>query len=175
MAATQKRTDLMANPLVRLAVYAALAVALSVVHVVFLRLIAVSSVTPDLLLILTVWIALVEGQFAGMFFGFSSGLLFDAVSSAVLGTNALAKTIAAFVAGFFFKEGFTGRQIASSVRFLLIVGFSGLIHNLIYFFFYVRPMEISFWMFFVKYGLATTLYTTVIAVFPMLVANRRSE
>ena len=86
--------------------YVVIAMVLSVIHVVFLRFVSVVSVTPDLLLILTVWIALVEGQFVGMIAGFASGLLFDAVSADVLGSNALAKTIAGFVAGYFYREGF---------------------------------------------------------------------
>lgn len=174
MAVYFDRSQFTTNPALRFVAYGVIAMVLSVVHVVFLRFVSVSSVTPDLLLILTVWIALSEGQFVGLFAGFLSGLLFDAVSADVLGTNALAKTFAGFAAGYFFKEGFA-MQTIGSYRFLLIVSFCAFVHNLIYFFFYVRPMQISFGEHFLIYGIATTLYTTVAAVFPMLVVNRKKD
>jgi len=168
------RSQFVSNPALRFVSYAVIALILSIVHIVFLRFLAVSSVTPDLLLILTVWIALAEGQFVGMFAGFLCGLLFDVVSADVPGSNALSKTIAGFVAGYFYREGFA-MQTIGSYRFLLLVALSGSVHNLLYFFFYVKPMQISFPMFFLKYGVATTLYTTVAAAFPMLIVNRRKE
>lgn len=168
------RSMFQTNPPLRFIAYAVVAMMLSVIHVVFLRFVAVSSVTPDLLLILTVYIALVEGQFVGMFAGFASGILYDVVSTDVLGSNALAKTAAAFIAGYFFKEGFA-MQTIGSYRFLLIVTLCGGVHNLLYFFFYVKPLQISFPVFFLTYGVASTLYTTVAAVFPMLIVNRSKE
>ncbi len=168
------RSQFVSNPALRFVAYGVVALILSIVHIVFLRFLAVSSVTPDLLLILTVWIAIAEGQFVGMFAGFLSGMLFDVVSADVPGSNALAKTIAGFVAGYFYREGFA-MQTIGSYRFLLLVALSGSVHNLLYFFFYVKPMQISFPMFFLKYGVATTLYTTVAAAFPMLIVNRRKE
>jgi rod shape-determining protein MreD len=168
------KQDMLARPALRYLLYAVIGMVLSVVHLVFLRFIAVESVTPDLLLILIVWIALIEGQFIGLVAGFGFGLFFDAVSQDVLGTNALAKTIVGFLAGYFHKEGF-GFDIIGSFRFLFIVTMTAFIHNLIYFFFYIRPMEVSFGSFFLIYGVATTLYTAVAAVFPMLFVNRRKD
>ncbi|RPI65731.1 MAG: rod shape-determining protein MreD [Ignavibacteriae bacterium] len=168
------REQITSNPALRMITYAVTAMLLSVVHVVFLRFIAVTSVTPDLLLILVVWIALIEGQFTGMLAGFLCGILFDVVSADVIGTNALAKTIAGFTAGYFFRDGF-GAAIIGSYRFLLIVALAGFIHNLLYFFFYIQPMQVSFYSFFLTYGVATTLYTTVAAVFPMLFVNRKKD
>ncbi|NQW30636.1 MAG: rod shape-determining protein MreD [Ignavibacteria bacterium] len=168
------RAQLQSNPVLRAMTYVIVALVFSVIHVVFLRFISVSSVTPDLLLILTVWIALTEGQFVGLFAGFACGLLFDVVSADVIGTNALAKTAAGFVAGYFYRENKAMMSIGS-YRFLLIVTASGVVHNVLYFFFYVRPMQVSFWSFFLTYGVATTLYTTVAAVFPMLYVNRQKD
>lgn len=168
------RASTFANPVFRGIAYAVVAMILSVFHVVFLRFVAVGSITPDLLLILVVWVAMTEGQFMGTVAGFACGLLFDSVSGDVIGTNALAKTIAGFIAGYFFKSGY-GISIVGSYRFLLIVSLVGLIHNLIYFTFYVRPMQVGFFDFVITYGVATTLYTTVVAVFPMLYVNRRQD
>ena len=159
-------------PALRYVIYAIIALILSVLHVVFLSLISVGSITPDLLLVLCVWIAITEGQFIGLFAGFGCGLLFDVVSADVLGTNALAKTLAAFVAGYFFKEKLADKTIGS-YRFIVAVFFCSMVHNLSYFFFYVRPTDITFGGFFLKYGIASTFYTCVAAVFPMLIKAQK--
>lgn len=169
-----RRSEYVTNPVLRYIGYGVIALLLSVVHVVFLRFMQVSSVTPDLLLIFTVFIAIYEGQFTGMIAGFLCGLLFDAISTDVIGTNALAKTMAGFVAGYFYREN-QGMQVLGSLNFLLIVSLSGFVHNMIYSFFFIKPMQVSFWVFFLQYGLAATLYTTVTSLFLMLFVNRRRD
>jgi hypothetical protein len=42
----------------------------------------------------------------------------------------------------------------------------------VYYFLYIRPSEIAFGSFFISYGLAATLYTTVIALVPMFWKSR---
>lgn len=162
------------RPQLRFPVYAIVALLLVVFSVLWLKLIAIGGVTPDLLLILCVWVAISEGQYAGMLFAFAVGMIFDITSADVLGSNGLAKTVAAFVAGYFYIEAKSDRTLGSA-RFLAIVTISAIIHNLLYYFLYIRPSEISFWGFFLKYGLAATLYTTVIAVIPMLWKSRDME
>lgn len=147
--------------------YAIIALLMTVAHIVFLGLISVNGITPDLLLILCVWIALVEGPFPALFAGFLIGLLFDVMTTDVYGTNALAKTVAVFVAGRFYRDGTLDYKIGR-VRFLAIVFLSSLVHNLVYFFFYVKFSEISYFDFFMKNGIAISSYTTVFAIFTML-------
>ncbi|MFP4526924.1 MAG: rod shape-determining protein MreD [Candidatus Kapaibacterium sp.] len=147
--------------------YSIAALLLTIAHVVLIDLVAIGGMTPDLLLILTVWIVIHEGRFKGLFAGFAIGLLLDLLSTDVIGTNALTKTVAAFIAGAFYREG-KADQIAGSLKFLMIVLISSIAHNLIYYFFYLRVTEINLWEFFAKYGIATSLYTTIAAVFPML-------
>ncbi len=148
--------------------YAISTLLLLLVHILVLNLFSLWGFTPDLLLILAVWIALSEGRFTGLFAGFFIGLMFDIITNDVVGTNALSKTIAAFVAGFFYREGKTARTIGS-LRFLLIVFLSSLVHNLVYFFFYIKASELSYTSFFIENGLAISLYTTVFAVFAMFI------
>jgi rod shape-determining protein MreD len=156
-------------PLLR---YAALALILVLVQL-NLGYIAVESVTPDLLVIFAVTIALIEGQFVGLIAGFVVGLLFDLISSDILGTNALSKMLAAFTAGFFFDEALTTQEAIGTPRFLGVIAIASIIHNVIYFFFYVQPTELSFAAFFLRNGVASALYTTVIAVFVMLLMARK--
>lgn len=162
------------NANIRYITYAIIALLLSVVHVLLIRFIAVAAVTPDLLLILCVWIAVYEGQMTGLLAAFGAGVIFDFVSADVPGTNALAKILAVFIAGYFYKEN-RQKKILGSYQFLVIIVTCAFIHNLVYFFFYLQPMEMSFWKFFIRYGVATTLYTTVIASIPMLIMARKSE
>lgn len=156
-------------------VYYAAAALILVLAQLNLGYIAVESVTPDLLVILTVFIALREGQLAGIVAGFLTGIFFDVVSSDITGTNALAKMMAGFAAGFFYDESAELAESVGSFRFLGVVALSAFVHNLIYYFFYVLPTDLSFVGFFVETGIAATLYTTVIAVVVMLAAARKKK
>ncbi|MBS1914109.1 MAG: rod shape-determining protein MreD [Bacteroidetes bacterium] len=137
--------------------------------------IAVESITPDLLVILTVFIAIREGQFAGEIAGFVLGLFFDIISSDIIGTNALSKMLAGFVAGYFFTEGAALSESVGKFKFLGVMGLAALVHNIVYYFFYVQPTNLSFISFFVSHGIAASLYTTVVSVIVMLVAARKQR
>lgn len=157
---------------IRFVIYALTALIISVANLVVLNFVEVAGLTPDLLLILVVWIAIVEGQFKGIFAGFAIGLLFDVISADVFGINALSKTLVAFIAGFFYRDG-KHNQILGNFRFVLIVLSCSIAHNLVYYFFYIKLSQLDSFSFIWKYGLASTLYTTVVSVFPMLTKMRR--
>jgi rod shape-determining protein MreD len=152
---------------VRYTTYTMVALLLAVLDVILLDFISVGGLTPDLLLILVVWITLSEGQFVGLFAAFACGILYDVISVDIIGSNALAKVVVALIAGWFWKENSVQQNIGS-YRFLIIVLISSIVHNLIYFFMYIKYSEINFLPFFLKYGIAISLYTTVFAIFPML-------
>jgi rod shape-determining protein MreD len=160
------------NQVQRYIIYAVLAIILSLVQFSLLNFVEVQGITPDLLLILCAWISIREGRFAGTVAGFLIGLTLDIVSFDLVGINAFTKTIAGFVAGSFHKEG-KEMMILHGLKFLLIVFISSFIHNLIYFFFYIKLSNLTFLSFFLKYGVAFSFYTTVFAVIPMLI--RRKE
>ncbi|MFN3196569.1 MAG: rod shape-determining protein MreD [Chlorobiota bacterium] len=160
------------NQVQRYIVYALLAIILSLVQFALLNFVEVQGITPDLLLILCAWISIREGRFAGTVAGFLIGLTLDIVSFELVGINAFTKTIAGFVAGSFYKEG-KEMMILHGLKFLLIVFISSFIHNLIYFFFYIKLSNLTFLSFFLKFGVAFSFYTTVFAVIPMLI--RRKE
>lgn len=135
--------------------------------------IAVEKVVPDLLVIYIVVIALLEGQFTAIIAGFLVGLAYDFVSSDVAGSNALAKLVVGFLAGFFHEEGLEPNGAIGTFRFLGIIALTTFMHNVIYYFFYVQPAELSFISIFLRGGLAGILYTTVVAAIVMLVAARK--
>jgi rod shape-determining protein MreD len=137
--------------------------------------VAVESITPDLLVILTVFIAVREGQFAGEIAGFLLGLMFDLISSDIIGTNALSKMLAGFIAGYFFNQQLSIQDAVGSFRFLGIVALSAFSHNIVYYFFYVQPTDLSFLKFFLRNGIAASLYTAVVSVVVMLVTARKQR
>jgi len=159
---------------IRYIVYLILALFISLLDVLFIDLIQIEGITPDLLLVLCVWIALAEGQFVGVFAGFIIGLQYDLTTADVLGTNALAKLTAAFVAGYFHKEG-NLKQSLGTIKFVLVVLLSSFIHNAIYYFFYIKASDFSFFSFFLRYGIAASFYTTVVSTIAILVNIPRKE
>ncbi len=159
---------------VRFLYYTITALLISILQVSVLEFIAVSSITPDLLIILIVWIALIEGRLGILFAGFAYGLIFDLLSNDLIGMNALTKTIVAFAAGLFYKEG-KSDMLISTFRFPLIVFLCSLIHNLIYFLFYIQPSDISYLNMMAINGLASSLYTSVFAIFPMFMRVFRNR
>ena len=107
--------------------YFLILILLTIFHSIFLEFIEIMDITPDLLIILVVWITVKEGRFIGLIAGFVIGLYTDAITVDVLGTNALAKTIAAFVASCFYKEN--NLTITKNMKFVLIVLLSVFVHN----------------------------------------------
>lgn len=157
---------------VRYLIYAGVALVISILQILFLDTISIAGMTPDLLIIVCVMIAIREGQFEGIIAGFAIGLFFDIVSFDLIGTNALAKIFVGFVAGYFYKEGFH-QATFSNIKFIFIIFLSSLVNNIIYYLIFIKPMELSFFTFFVKYGLAMAFYTTVFSVFVLFYNMRK--
>ena len=146
----------------RLLLIGAVSVVLVVIQTTVLSLIALEGVTPDLLVIWVVYLALREGQMRGTIIGFAVGLLFDLATGSFVGLTALTKTLSGFVAGYFYNENKT-KLILGSYRFLLIMMMCSFIHNLVYFILFTRGTDISILAAVVQYGVTTTLYTSAVA------------
>ena len=160
------------NARTRYLFYAMVAFVLALTQVIVVSLMAVEGTTPDLLFIFAVWVTLAEGRIPGLLAAFAVGLLHDVLSLDILGSNALAKVVAIFVVSYAYKEN-KQMKLLGTYRFPLYVTLGGLLHNLIYFFFYLDPVELPFASFFLRYGVAATLYTTVFAIVPMLFVGRK--
>lgn len=174
MALVNNKPLLTAHPQMRFVVYAIVALFLTLLNVVFVQLIAVEGVAPNLLLLMCVWVSLAEGQFAGMLFAFGIGMIFDIATSDVIGQNGLAMTLAGFVAGYFYNESRTRTNLGTP-RFIFITALASLLYFLVYFTLYIQPSEITFTNFAIKNILASTLYTTVFALIPMLIYARNMD
>jgi len=165
----QENRRILTQP-IRFILYFVLGLIFAVFQTVGLDLISIADITPDLLLLLTIWIAMKEGRLYGMIAAFVLGLMLDIIAFDTLGSNALTKTIAAFIAGSFHKEGFENEQIANPT-FLIITFFASVIHNVVYYLFYVKFADFSYYNLILRYGLAFSAYTVFFAIFPMIIAK----
>jgi len=126
--------------------------------------ISVAGIVPDILLLVTLWIALREGQIAGTAAGFAIGLFQDVLLQGELGTAALAKTVAGFLAGFFARPADPEwLRSASPLRLLGISAVGCAVHNGLYFLVVSHPLEVAPAEFVLKYAIAATGYTLVFA------------
>lgn len=98
-----------------------------------LEFVRVAGVKPDLVLVLVVFYAIVNGPREGAFLGFLGGLAHDFLSGYYLGLNALAITAVGYVTGLghtrLFKESlsvvagvaFLATILAEGIRYLLLL------------------------------------------------------
>ncbi|MCS6999924.1 MAG: rod shape-determining protein MreD [Bacteroidota bacterium] len=139
------------------------------------NLLTIGGITPDLLLLVIVALALHRGQLPALVFGFVMGLLFDIVSTDVIGSNALVKMLAGYVAGFFGNPDQATTASIGSPRYVVTTLVAALVHNAVYYLLYTRPAEISFTEFYLKNGVAAALYTAALALLPFFYASRQRE
>jgi rod shape-determining protein MreD len=121
---------------------------------------------PDLLLILTVFVGIRLGQIAGPIFGFTAGLLQDALID-FYGLNALCKTVTGFTVKYFGTEKVL---LVEKYYFPLVVFFSAIIHNLLFYGFQSLDTSLNFYSLFMSHGLPDSLYSAI-AAFVLRVAT----
>ena len=156
----------------KLIIYPIVTIILGLFQISVVNFLEIGGISPNLMIILVVWIAINEGQFVALFSAFLIGIFYDFLKMDVVGTNAISLLLAAFLSGFFYKEG-KSELVVRSFKFLLIVFLSAISHNIMYFLLYLRVSEISFWNFFLRYGIASSFYTTVFSFFPILISFKR--
>lgn len=145
--------------------YALAALFGALLQVLLLPLLAVAGIVPDLMLLLTFWIALREGQVAGTVAGFALGLLLDVVMHGQLGLHAFAKTLAGFVVGFFaHPDDPAWLRVLPLWRLMGILAVGSVVHNVAYFALFVHPLDVPPVLFVLKYAGAATGYTLLLAV-----------
>jgi rod shape-determining protein MreD len=152
--------------------YALLTIIFLVFQTTIVPFSSISNIVPDVLLVWTVFIAIKLGQIPATVAGFTIGLAIDLVSGHFIGLSALSKTVAGFFAGYFYNENKIDYTLGS-YQFLIVVGLSSVIHNVIYFVIFVQGSEIGFWSAILRFGLFSTIYTIALAVLPVFVYSRK--
>lgn len=143
-------------------IYVIFALITAPIQTSLIYIIEIDEYSPDLLLLLVVWIVLKEGRFRGIVFAFSAGLLLDFISSGNLGVNALAKTVSAFGVGFFFKAE-KKEANTHTFRFVWFVMLGSIINFAIYYFLNMDYLEFSWDSYFFLNIPASSVYTSVLA------------
>jgi rod shape-determining protein MreD len=151
--------------------YVLVTVLLIVLQTTFVRFISVETITPDILVIWIVYLALRYGQIHATVAGFALGIFMDILSGSFLGLSALSKTVCGFAAGYFF-DAERREQTLATYRFVLLVFMVSLVHNIIYFVIYVQGSDLPLLHTVAVYGTATSLYTSAVSVLPVFAYSR---
>ncbi len=147
-------------------------IGLLLLQTTFLPFVTLGRFLPDLFILYLVTIALRRGQIEATISGFIIGLLQDIITTQFFGLAALSKTIAGFVAGYFFNDN-TAEQTLGSYRFVLLVALCSVVHDLLYFMIFFQGIGGSVFISTMEYTLGTTLYTCIIGVLPMFFYSRK--
>jgi rod shape-determining protein MreD len=153
-------------------IYAGVGLLIIIVQVLISRFLSIAGVSPDFLLIFLVYITIREGQFAGETSAFVLGMLLDIFAQGIIGSQALSKTIACFLIGYFYNPD----RVEQNIRnwpFLLLTLLAAFINNFLYYFLMTRGTDMSFGEFTFRYGAVGALYTVFIAIFPLLYWSRK--
>ena len=135
---------------------------------------SIFGVVPNLLFLVVVALALVEGPEAGCIAGFVAGLLFDLLGSSVVGPYALVFSVVGYSAGLLQANMFAeGWLMPVSVVFVAGLG-AELAHGLIL---VILDVGVPFWTALVRIMLPGALYNTALAVlvFPLLARVLRQD
>ncbi len=151
--------------------YGLITVVLIVLQTTFIRFISIESITPDILVVWIVYLALRYGQIHATVAGFILGFIVDIISGDFLGLYALSKTVCGFVAGYSYDENRTTQTLAT-YRFALIVLLASIVHNVIYFTIFVQGSELPFWRTLGLFGVTTSLYTSALSLLPIFGYSR---
>ncbi len=154
--------------------YVLILIVLVIVQKTLIPFISLVGVTPDVLLIFVVLIALREGQIAGTVFGFIVGFMIDIVSGDFLGLSALTKTIAGFTAGYFYNE-MNPLQTLGTYAFFIVVAVAAIVHNIIHFAFLFQGLPVSITEVIFKFIIGSTVYTVFISLILFFYYNSQSK
>ncbi len=154
--------------------YIFISILLIIVQTTLMKFLSVRDIAPDILIVWIVYLAIREGQISATVAGFLIGVIVDLLAGqdGMLGLSALAKTVAGFVAGYFYNENKTV-QTLGGYYLLIAVGIAALLHHTIYFIIFLQGTGLDVTSIMLQYGLAATVYTTAIALLPMFAFARK--
>jgi rod shape-determining protein MreD len=151
---------------------ALLALGLLLLQTTFLPFLSVGGFLPDIFLIWIVYVAITRGQLEATITGFLAGLMQDSVTIQFFGLMALTKTLAGFIAGYFFNDNLTA-QTLGSYRFVLIVLLASFVHNVLFYGIFLQGVQDSVFLTTMEFSLASSLYTGLLSLLPMFTFVRK--
>lgn len=152
--------------------YAVVFAVMIVIQASFISLISISkyNITPDLVIILVIYLGYSRGHIAGMAAGFIAGLTLDILSGSFIGLSALSYCIAGFIPGYFTRE--TSDVKPKKFSLIGIIFMCTLVAYTIFFMIYFQGSSIPFGEVFLKYVITTTFYTSIFGFIFTLIFNK---
>ncbi len=134
---------------------------------------SVELVSPQLVILFVVYLALREGQLFGTAGGFVAGLVNDLLVTHFIGFTSFVGVLAGFISGFFYKESEV-ELAAKTLSFAWVSAVALFISELV-----ALPIiaagELNYLYAFLKFTLGTTVYTSVIAMIIVFVTGKKSR
>ncbi|MFA4925015.1 MAG: rod shape-determining protein MreD [Ignavibacteriaceae bacterium] len=146
---------------------------LILIQVLVLPYFELNGIVPDLILILLVFYTLKYGQLYGIILGFILGALTDFSTGSILGSSMFAKTLSAFIAGYFYNENLVG-TITKSPLFLGIIFLSSLVNAIAFSLIANFDIGINLISLLFDQGILPAVYTTIVASIVMIFSPKRS-
>lgn len=135
---------------------------------------AIGMIQPDITLIFIASIAIYSGQIPATIIGFAIGITLDLLLGEFFGLSAFTKTLTGFLVGYIYNEN-RSEIIFSSYQYIVIVGVTALVHNIIYFAIYTQGTSTTFLNAMIDAGFFSALYTLTITFFPMIYFQRKKS
>ncbi len=146
---------------------------LLVLQLTVVPLISYNNIVPDLIILPVVYFSVKNGQRFGMLLGFLLGFLFDLFSGGLIGPAMFSKTVAGFIAGYFYNENKIDLTLGSAF-FMIIVLICSSIDSLFYSIFSVTENLSTFSTFLIKRSIFPGLYTSAFSL-PSIIYNNKIE
>jgi len=128
------------------------------VQLLFVPWMTIRDIRPDFILILVLLVGRFEGRMVGQIYGFSIGLLIDAIGiGSFLGLSALTKTISGFFSGYL-KNQKAKMNVFSYYAIPLVIIF---LHFIIFYLVNFKNAEITTYNVILRYVIPASLYTSV--------------
>ncbi len=141
------------------------------IQITLVPLISIEKISPDLVIIFVVYMALKNGQIPGTVTGFISGLLMDLTIDFTPGLSALSKTVSGFIGGYFYSE--TKIEInVETPRFSSIVILCSAVDNLVYFSVDILGNALNGTEV-LRLIIGRSVYTGIISLIPVLTLSRK--
>lgn len=135
---------------------------LTLIQLVVIPFISINGIVPNIVLIYLIFYSLKHGQIAGTFFAFFMGFMYDVASAGLIGSGMFSYTLAAFIAGYFYKEDIY--EIIQNRKIIMILF---MLSSTLFFFFYsvfgIESINIEDQYSYFVYAVFSALYTALIA------------
>lgn len=136
---------------------------LLILQLTIVPLFSIESIVPDLTTILLILTAVRRGQVQGTIYGFVFGMFQDIFTGGLIGSAMFSKTLAGFIAGYFYSEGID-ESTGLDFKFAGIVFLCAAIDSFFYSLLGTTELSSGIQYFIFDYSIFPGLYTAVVSL-----------